>query len=233
MTPVRTRILVAVLAAALFAAGCSGDDGTVGGTGTTAATTVVPDASIPPGATAAPGEPGDTTPATPATPATPTTQGLNPPLTGTVVLRPDGLGVVAFGASKVDVITTLSSEVGQLDETGTGCEAAGPSASTARWDELRVQFIGPTFDSYNVRPPNGVAPVLDLETEEGIGLGSTVADLEAAYGDRLTIPGLPPEFGGNDFAISFLPDTDKQILGSLSDTTDAGTVTGIFTQVCE
>ena len=59
-----------------------------------------------------------------------------------------------------------------------------------------------------------------------------MAQLEAAYGLQLTIPGLPPEFGGDNFRVTF-GGTGPELFGSLSDTTAAGLVTAIFTQVCE
>ncbi len=218
MAAVRTRTLVTTMAVILVLAGCTGDgdDDQPAATTTTstAVATTVPEAST------------TTTPAT-TTPATTTV-----PAGAAAVLRPDGLGVVAFGATKDATLASLTALFGSVDETGTGCELAGPDVTTARWDELRVQFVDQVFDSYNVRPPNGVATVLDLRTEAGIGIGSTVAQLKAAYGPALAIPGLPPEFGGDDFGVTF-PGTDRRIFGALSATVDSGTVRTIFTQVCE
>ncbi len=148
------------------------------------------------------------------------------------MLRVDGLGLVDFGDPKDAALSALSAAVGTIDETGVGCELGGPGPTTARWKELRVEFADGVVRSYNVRPPNGVAPVLNLKTEAGIGLGSTLAELKTAYGSRLTIPGRGPEFDPLSFGISF-PGTNRLLLGSLSDTTDSGIVTGIFTQVCE
>lgn len=218
----RTAVLTAVTVAALLVAGCNDDGGGGATTTSSAAVTTVTTGAV--GSTV----PSDTTP---------TTGGSGGPSTSTpsaagLVLRPDGLGLVTFGMTKIDTVSALQDVLGAVDESGPGCEPAGPTANFIRWDELRLQFVGDQFDSYNVRPPNDVAPVLGLKTDEGVGLGSTVAELEAAYGSRLAIPGLPPEFGGNDFAVSFT-DTDRKLFGSLSDTTTAGTVRGIFTQVCE
>jgi hypothetical protein len=220
MAAMRARILLALTAVALSVAGCSGGGDKNPATTTTSsvAVTTVPVATTTASTTSAPG----------ATTPTPTTA----PAAVAVVLRPDGLGVVAFGATKDATLTALTAAFGPVDETGTGCELAGPDVTTARWDELRVQFVGQMFDSYNVRPANGAEPVLGLKTEAGVGVGSTVAQLQAAYGSRLTIPGLPPEFGGDDFAVSF-PGTDRKILGSLSNTTPAGVARAVFTQVCE
>jgi hypothetical protein len=213
----RLRAFLTVVVAALVVAGCTDGDDDGGGAVTTTSTTAAAVATT-------------STPTT--APAAATTTTTPVPAEAAIVLRPDGLGVVGFGVAKDLTISEISAVLGPVDETGTGCELAGSSATTARWDELRVQFVGGMFESYNLRPPNGAVPALGLKTEAGIGLGSTVADLHAAYGSRLTIPGLPPEFGGDDFSVSF-PTTDRKLYGSLSATTDTGMIRAIFTQVCE
>lgn len=217
----RTRAILAVATAVLLLAGC-GDDDDGASTTTTSAVTTVPVST-----TAAVTTTGPPTTAGPA--ATTTTA----PAASAIVLRPDGLGLVPFGASKDATMAALNAVLGPLDESGTGCELGGPGATTARWDELRVEFAGEVFGGYVVRPLNGAVPTLGLQTEAGIGLGSTVAHLQAAYGSRLQIPGLPADvFGGDDFGVSF-PGTERKVFGSLSATTETGTVTGFFTQVCE
>lgn len=149
-----------------------------------------------------------------------------------VVLRSDGLGVVAVGATKDATVAALTAALGPSTATGKGCELAGPDVTTVSWKELSVQFVQGKFDSYTLRPPPGTQPVLNLKTPEGATLGTTVASLKNLYGTRLTIPGLPPEFGGNDFAITFAA-TPARLFGSLTATTDQGTVQSLFTQVCE
>lgn len=223
MTAVRVRLLLALATVSVLIAGC-GDDGDVASTSTTVAVTTVPVTTSAAVTTTAAGVSTTTAPVT----TTTTT-----PAGAALVLRVDGLGLVPFGASKDATLAALNGALGALDETGTGCELGGPGATTARWKELRVEFAGEVFRGYNVRPPNGVAAALDLQTEAGIGLGSTVAHLQAAYGSRLQVPGLPAEvFGGNDFSVSF-PGTDRKLLGSLTNTSETGTVTGFFTSVCE
>jgi hypothetical protein len=217
MTAMRIRVVLVVTAVAVLGAGCSDDgDNPPATTTSVAVTTTVPVSTTG----------GPTTTAGPA--ATTTTV----PTAAGIVLRVDGLGLVDFGDPKDTALSALSAALGTVDQTGAGCELGGPGTSTARWKELSVEFADGVVRSYNVRPPNGVAPVLNLKTEAGMGLGSTVAQLKTAYGSRLTIPGLSPEFGGENFAVSF-PGTDRVLLGSLSDTSDTGVVTGIFTQVCE
>ncbi len=152
---------------------------------------------------------------------------------GRVVLEPEGLGVVSFGASMDDTLAALRVSFGAPDETVAGCPLAGPDATARRWEELSVQFVDGRFDAYTVRPPEGTAPSLRLETADHVRIGSTVAELKATYGSRVEIPGLPAEqFGGNDFSIAF-PGTERRLLGSLTAPGDDGQVTAFFTQVCE
>ena len=218
MTAMRARSLLvtAVTVVALLGAGCDDDDDPPAITTSVAVTTTAPAVTTTGGVTTT-------------GPAAATT---TVPAAADIVLRVDGLDLVDFGDPKDPALSALSAALGTVDETGVGCELGGPGTSTARWKELSVEFADGGVRSYTVRPPNGVAPVLNLKTEAGIGLGSTVAQLKTAYGARLTIPGLGPEFDPESFGISF-PGTDRVILGSLSETSDAGVVTGIFTQVCE
>lgn len=150
-----------------------------------------------------------------------------------LVLGPDGLGLVSFGAPKSDVLAAIEPLAGPADESGPDCELRGPDSNFVRFDELSLTFDGDTFADYFVRVPPAEAATLDLRTEAGIGLGSTVADLTGVYGDQVQIPGLPADiFGGNDFAVSF-PGFEKSLLGSLTDESDNGVITAFFTSVCE
>ncbi|MGI8683645.1 MAG: hypothetical protein ACR2MO_00820 [Acidimicrobiales bacterium] len=155
------------------------------------------------------------------------------PATPKVVLLAEGLGVATFGDQKTAVVATLTAAFGAPDETGEGCELAGTDVTTTSWKELTVQFADGELDAYDVQVPESESSALDLKTEEGIGVGSTVAQLKAAYGDRLTIPGLPPEFGTRDsFAISF-SGSEEALLGHMDGPADSDRVESFFTQLCE
>ena len=80
----------------------------------------------------------------------PATRRRAAPATRAVVLRPDGLGVVAFGASKRDALDRLERRLGAPDERGSWT-AANPFGTcpgpvrAARWGRLYVLFTsGPT-----------------------------------------------------------------------------------------
>lgn len=212
----RTRVFLALAVAATLAAGCTDDDDNPPATTTTSAAVTTTSPAV-------------TTTGPPTTAAATTTTA---PAAAAIVLRVDGLGLVDFGDPKDAALSALSAALGPIDESGVGCELGGPGPTTARWKELRVEFADGVVRSYHVRPPNGVAPVLNLKTEAGVGLGSTVPQLKTTYGASLSIPGLGPEFDPTSFGISF-PGTNRKLLGSLTDTGDSGVVIAIFTQVCE
>lgn len=208
----RRHLLCVLLAIAFLAAGCSDDEGGDNTSSTTTTTTAV-------GATTT-----STTAAGSSTTAAPAPK---------IVLEPEGLGAVKFGQLEPVVVDTLTDAFGAPSGAGGGCELAGTTVTTTRWKELTVQFADGHFDSYTVRPRAGEPAALNLKTAEGIGLGSTKAQLQAAYGNRLIIPGLPPEFQEpNSFAISF-PGSERSIRGGLSGAANTATVEGLFTQLCE
>ena len=149
-----------------------------------------------------------------------------------LVLESDGLGSVAFGTPKEAALGALTASLGPPERTGKGCELAGPDVTTTGWKDLTVQFVNGKLTSYKLQPVTGSTGSVGLATKAGIRLGSTVAALKAAYADRLKIPGLPPEFGGQDFSVSF-PGSTNALYGSLTATSNDGLVTSIFTSVCE
>lgn len=177
--------------------------------------------------TAATPDNGETPPPSPAASPTPS------PEPSEIVLGATGLGPIEFGASRAEVLSDLESRFGAPDESGPGCELRGPDYTFVRFKDLFVSFEGDVFVDYNTGVSQDGDPVLDLKTERGIGVGSTVADLKEAYGDRLSIPGLPAEvFGDENFAIAF-PGAAEVLLGGLTSTDNDGTVTGFFTSTCD
>ncbi|MGH2729201.1 MAG: hypothetical protein ACRDJI_01170 [Actinomycetota bacterium] len=154
----------------------------------------------------------------------PTTQAPNrlqpsPDRSSELVLGPDGLGAVKFGADPEMVIHRLNQQFGPPDEDSGYIPSfsvfgtcPGEKVRGVRWKSLLVLFTdGATdfgrqgrrhFFEYRDQlfvTSGGSTGSLGLTTAEGIGLGSTVADLRAAYGDRLEIsphslPGDVPRF---------------------------------------
>jgi hypothetical protein len=155
-----------------------------------------------------------------------------PPAAAAIRIQADGLSVVAIGATRDETVGALTTALGSATASAKGCELAGADATTVSWRELAVQFVGGRFHSYTVRPPPRETPVLRLRTPEGAAIGTTVATLRTTYGSRLAMPGLPAQFGGRDFRISF-PGTSRTLLGTLTAASDDGRVTSFFTSTCE
>lgn len=146
---------------------------------------------------------------------------------GKVVLRPDGLGVAAFGAAEREAVQALRRALGPWAERGSwpdGQTAFGTCTGgvrALRWGRLYVLFTnGPTphgregtwhlfayqATTWKVFPvaPTGPPPRLtgpSPRTPEGVGLGATVSRLRAVYGKRLELWG-GPEGGGPGFQVT-------------------------------
>ncbi len=136
------------------------------------------------------------------TSATTTTQA--PPVSGEgIVLATDGLGVVSFGAASDETIALMSAMLGQpIEDTGyeTGTACRGTHRSVT-WEvgapdsggvatTLTLHFTddgrpGTEFTDYGYWRAFPVDAPLDarglLETPEGITLGSSTAEVQAAY----------------------------------------------------
>lgn len=211
------RVVCVVLLATLLGAGCGDDDESAGDAVSTTTTTTTTTAA-------------DATTISTTTAASSTTTTAPAPK---IVLEPEGLGAVKFDDLEPTVVDVLTEAFGAPSGTGGGCELAGTTVTTTRWKELTVQFADGKFDSYSVRPRAGEPAALNLKTADGVGLGSTKAQLQAAYGNRLTIPGLPAEFQEPDsFSIAF-PGSERTIRGVLSGAANTAVVESLFTQVCE
>jgi len=188
------------------------------------------------------------------TPPTSTATATQP--TPNVMLRPDGLGVAAFGATQQQTLSGLRRKLGPPDETGSwnGATPFGtcPGDTRAmRWGRLYVLFTnGPTryapdgstwhLFAYQVdavqrtkvdpqysgpTPPPEPPPLRgdSPKTAAGIGFGSTVAELRAAYGGRLRISsGLPGPV--HRFQVRL---DAGELSGSLSGRTPSATITGL------
>jgi hypothetical protein len=91
-----------------------------------------------------------------------------------------------------------------------------------QFSELAVLFAGTSgaqrFVAWDIGPASGAFPA--LATDEGVGVGSTVAELRTAYGDRLEIS------GDDAFGPSFLVEAPPPgaLTGTLTGTAGTDTV---------
>jgi hypothetical protein len=111
-----------------------------------------------------------------------------------VVLAPDGLGSLAFGTQAARAMSGLTQAFGRAEKVtivppGTNCGAT----RIFRWKDFDVLInevsarsggasglVGWALDA-------GARSSLGLKTDKGIGIGSTVAAVRAAYGSAVTI----------------------------------------------
>lgn len=126
-------------------------------------------------------------------------------------LRPDGLGIAYFGQTESETVPLLEAALGQPSEDSGWVDAFSPWGSCPgdlvrrlAWDGLAV---------FLVENPSGLGPLpagtpafasylyfedgFDLETPEGIHVGSTLDQLEAAYSSRVDIS--PAEWLGGGY----------------------------------
>jgi hypothetical protein len=133
---------------------------------------------------------GDDEPSRPAAGGDPQPAVLGP---DDLVLAADGLGVVDFGAPDAEVIATLTDLLGEPDERVEGTPGSDTGfIDQVRWSHLSVIFTQGTFTEYHFSQDgdlfDGTIDVWnpapweeDLETEEGVGIGTPRAEAESAY----------------------------------------------------
>ncbi|MFQ5948231.1 MAG: hypothetical protein ACE5KX_05175 [Acidimicrobiia bacterium] len=171
--------------------------------------------------------PPTTTSSTSSTSTTSTTTTTTTAPSPTLLLEPDGLGVVDFGADPATTIAAVTAALGIDPDVDTGLihffenpygTCPMPQVRGVEWGKLVLLFTnrnGPEEFadwSYADRFDKPGAGPHDLTTAEGIGLGSTVAELEAAYGASLEI--FDSEIFGPVFHVDRL--TENALFGTLT-----------------
>jgi hypothetical protein len=233
------RIAVAVLVAGLLLGACGDDDDL----GSEPATTTAP---APVSSTRPPlvAPTGSLAPAPTTTAATTTSEvpvSTAAPISTTeaevdIVLAPDGLGVVYFGAAPGTVESVLSDRLGppgedtgwidSFSEFGT---CPGREVRVLSWGALQVLFgdVGAgasrTFHTWWYDPFRGGAPI-GLTTADGITLGTTVRDLRLSLDGRVEI--IDDEFFGAGFVVDGL--SDDRIYGTLTGVADGDVVRSLL-----
>jgi hypothetical protein len=172
-------------------------------------------------------EAATTTSAAPTTASTETTTTTIPVTKDTIVLAADGLGAgLPFGTNAARTINLLIQALGQPDKN-TPLPVAQPCGATRRlqWANFQVLVneVGasagagrPGFAGWYLGAP--AATSLPFKTDKGITIGSTVAQLRAAYGGDVTIARGEQGPGYN------ITTPKGIILGQLDALTDAGKV---------
>jgi hypothetical protein len=141
-----------------------------------------------------------------------------------VVLNPDGIGFTTagsgsisrtdFGSAQTLVRDTVVKSLGEPVEEGEQPECPPGPAEQSRWDDITLTFQDGTFVGWSISRTSR------LTTVDGIGLGTTRAELEDAFADfELVESTLGVEATAGSY--TFL----------LSDDTDAGTVDSMLAGV--
>jgi hypothetical protein len=120
--------------------------------------------------------------------ATATTEDVTPTTAGDdsveLALAPDGLvagDVVTFGTARDDTVAAVSAALGEPAEEGQEDECPAGETDFVRWgegpDDISLDFQEDAFVGWSLGTES------DLQTEAGIGIGSTRAELEAEFGE--------------------------------------------------
>ena len=159
---------------------------------------------------------------------------------GGLVLGADGLGVIDFGATPEDTFAAVAAALGREPDTDTNWIDAfaafgtcpGTVVRALTWGDLMViagdaesELVAPgTRHFYSYRYRLGRQGPEGLVTEEGVGLESTVAELEAAYGDAVVLFPLETVLGGPRYEVNPIPGNDILLSGIVSAATSDGLV---------
>jgi hypothetical protein len=129
----------------------------------------------------------------------------SPRLEESILLRPDGLGIVAFGTPTDEALAGLEELIGSPPPSGgdqadwveyLGWPDLGLSVgvSLPGWSEYDgvSRFVGWQYFGSSAGPT--------LTTPEGVTVGTTLAELRVTYGDALVVHLLEPACGGGSWS---------------------------------
>lgn len=117
-----------------------------------------------------------------------------------IVLSADGVGDLAFGTPMDDAVEQLTEWLGPPSRGPAeySCEMGGPQVGDVYdWDGFSVSSRDGALEAWVLGNGFGEPPA-GLRTDTGIGLGSTVADLQQTFGAQLDLhieewPDTPPQ----------------------------------------
>lgn len=235
--------LAALSAVTLLAvSACGGDDSTTDSTlAPEPPTSAAPQTTLPTSTTGSPTTASTSSSTSTSTTSTSTTTTTAPTTTtaapgAALTLSATGIGDAAFGVDPEPVIEYMTgvlgpptADSGWIDPFSPFGTCPGTTVRGVSWNELLLLFGDESeessggrlhFFAYVYGPPLGATPVPDgLVTAQGIGLGSSVEQLQAA------VPGVEL-FADDVFGSGFIIET--RLSGNLTNTTPTGVVTAIF-----
>ncbi len=159
-----------------------------------------------------------------------------PVVAPSLLLARDGLGIVSFGDDADDTIAAVTAVLGESDNDSGWVDpmsigaCAGEQARFVAWGSLYLYFSDesafghgePHFFGYSYGSESDLEAIPEgLATTEGIGLGTTVAFLRAAYHDVVVEAGEEGLFPSNFYV-------DDNLSGRLTGGNDDDLVTVII-----
>jgi hypothetical protein len=171
-----------------------------------------------------------------ATPTDPVVVPTGPIVAPTLILGRDGLGVAAFGDKADETVAAVTAVLGEPDNDSGWVDplsigaCAGEQARFVAWGSLYLYFSDesafghgePHFFGYSYGSESDLEAIPEgLATTEGIGLGTTVAFLRAAYHDVVVEAGEEGLFPSNFYV-------DANLSGRLTGGNDDDLVTVII-----
>ena len=204
----RHLILASAALVALTSVACSDDDDDAAETSATTSSTAAPSQAA-------------------------TTTTVSSPAGAQIVLAPDGLGVVEFGAATEDAVKELDAALGPGDGSVEPdmfrCEVEGQTDH--QWLNLRIHVRDGKFVAWSLAATAGpgIEEAHDLHTPEGLGTGDYVSDLRKAYPAAEISEGA--DIAGH-FSVRSAPGQARHLWGYLTGTGDTDLVDTIFGGDC-
>ena len=179
-----------------------------------------PSPSAPPSATAtvAPAPTASTSAGPP--PASPSPVPSAAPPGRELQLNGDDLGVTRVGAPSADAVRALSAVLGPpVADPAPATACVGAGEREVEWADFRLAITGGRVSGWSSTDGR-------LTTPSGIGIGTTVTEMQEVYGDRLELYDANPD-SGPGFAV-----TGVELGGSLTGPGGDDRVTAFYNRAC-
>jgi len=135
-------------------------------------------------------------------------------------LNGDDLGVTSVGAPYADAVAAVTAVLGPpVADPASATACVGAGEREVEWAGFRLAVTDGAVSGWSSTDGR-------LSTPSGIGIGTTITQMQEVYGDRLELYDANPD-GGPGFAV-----TGVQLGGTLSGPTGDDRVTGFYNRAC-
>jgi hypothetical protein len=178
-----------------------------------ASPSAVPSALPPPG-------PSSPSPSAAPTAAPAPTPSASPAASAELELDGDDLGVTRVGAPYADAVQALTAVLGPpVADPSPTSSCVGAGDREVEWPEFRIAVTGGRVSGWSSTDGR-------LATPSGVGIGTTVTELQEVYGDRLELYDANPD-SGPGFAVAGV-----ELSGALTGPGGDDRVTALFNRAC-